>query len=256
MFESGAMNEAFSDIFGETIDILNHDTADPDHLRTEWPTTCHKTLNSAYGVPPGNDQGTRWSMGENVTTKYPNGDGSIRDMYKPECFFHPSTTDADYYSCTTYADAGGVHKNSGVLNRLYAVITDGGEYQNPADPTGPLLTINPLGFVKSSNLFWRTHQALIETSQYADLADTLNEVCTDNIGLVLYFPNLFNMTLITSDEVLTIDDCANVANAVIGSGMDSTADFCPNVACDAVNIYDCEWVNCTESTTELSYEVL
>ena len=74
--ESGAMNEAFSDIFGEAIDILNMDTTDPDRLRTEYPTTCHQTLNNEYGVPPGNDPGTRWSMGENVTTTAENGDGS------------------------------------------------------------------------------------------------------------------------------------------------------------------------------------
>ena len=82
-YESGAMNEAFSDIFGETVDILNKDSVDPDRFRTVWPTSCHKTLNSAYGIPPGDDYGTRWSMGENVTTTYPNNDGSLRDMYKP-----------------------------------------------------------------------------------------------------------------------------------------------------------------------------
>jgi Zn-dependent metalloprotease len=74
--ESGAMNEAFSDIFGEAIDILNMDTTDPDRLRTEYPTTCHETLNNEFGVPPGLDPGTRWSMGENVTTTAANGDGS------------------------------------------------------------------------------------------------------------------------------------------------------------------------------------
>jgi hypothetical protein len=70
------MNEAFSDIFGEAVDILNMDTTDPDRLRTEYPTTCHETLNNEFGVPPGQDPGTRWSMGENVTTTAENGDGS------------------------------------------------------------------------------------------------------------------------------------------------------------------------------------
>ena len=74
--ESGAMNEAFSDIFGEAVDILNMDTSDPDHLRSVYPTSCHQTLNNDYGVPPGVDPGTRWSMGENVTTQAENGDGS------------------------------------------------------------------------------------------------------------------------------------------------------------------------------------
>ena len=104
--ESGAMNEAYSDIFGETVDLLNGDSLDPEHLRTVWPTACHATLNSPYGIPPGADPGTRWSMGENVTNSYANNDGSLRDMYRPECFFQPSFATADYYSCTTYADAG------------------------------------------------------------------------------------------------------------------------------------------------------
>lgn len=253
-YESGAMNEAFSDIYGESVDILNHDTTDPDVHRTPWPTSCHQTLNNPDGIPPGIDFGTRWSMGENVTTTYPNGDGSIRDMYKPECFFQPSTTDADYYSCTTYADSGGVHKNSGILNRLFAVLTDGGEYTDPNDPSEQL-EIYGLGFTKSTNLFWRTHQVLTSTSQYADLARSLNEVCEDSIGTVLNFPNLFNYTIIPSDETLTQEDCDNVASAVIGSGMDSDADFCPNIACDQNDIYDCRWVNCSASDVSLYYEV-
>lgn len=252
-YESGAMNEAFSDIFGESIDILNYDTTDPDVHRTIWPTSCHMTLNSPYGIPPGNDFGTRWSMGENVTTNFPNGDGSIRDMYRPECFFQPSTTDADYYSCTTYADSGGVHKNSGVMNRLYAVLTDGGEYTNPANPNQQL-EIYPLGFNKATNLFWRMHQVLTPTSQYMDMAKSLNEVCEDNIDAVLYFPNLFNDTIMELSETLSEEDCVNVANAIIGSGMDSDADFCPNILCDTNDIYDCRWVNCSDSDVQLFYE--
>jgi hypothetical protein len=245
------MNEAFSDIFGETIDILNKDTVDPDHLRTVWPTTCHETLNSAYGVPPGNDPGTRWSMGENVTTNYPNNDGSIRDMYKPECFFHPSTTTADYYSCTTYADSGGVHKNSGILNRLYAVLVDGGEYVNPLDPS-TTLSVYGLGMNKAANLFWRTHQDLTSTSQYLDFAISITNICELNIGEPLYFPNVFNDTIMTLNEVLTTEDCANVQVAITGSGMSDTRDFCPNIDCESQ--YECMWLNCPDANSEIFYE--
>jgi hypothetical protein len=99
-------------------------------------------------------------MGENVTTSYYNNDGSLRDMYKPECFIHPGDVLSDYFSCTTYADNGGVHKNSGILNRLYAVLVDGGEYADP-DSSGQTITVDGLGFVKATNLFWRTHQELV-----------------------------------------------------------------------------------------------
>jgi Zn-dependent metalloprotease len=52
-------------------------------------------------------------MGENVTY-YTTQDGSLRDMYKPECFLEPTTTLAPYYVCSNLAgDNGGVHKNSG-----------------------------------------------------------------------------------------------------------------------------------------------
>jgi bacillolysin len=254
-FESGAMNEAFSDIFGESVDILNKDTADPNALRSVWPTSCHTTLNSNAGIPPGNDVGTRWSMGENVTTTYPNGDGSLRDMYKPECFFHPSSTIADYYSCTTYSDGGGVHKNSGVLNRLYAVMVDGGQYPDPASTTGGTLVVDALGWVKAINLIWRTHQELTPTSQFMDLALTLSAQCSLNIGADLYEPNVFNTTITVSDEKLTQDDCDNVAVAILGSGMGSEADFCPNVDCSINNNYACGWAKCANATSQLFYEV-
>jgi len=252
-YESGAMNEAFSDIFGESVDILNLDTTDPDHLRTVWPTSCHETLNSAYGIPPGDDPGTRWSMGENVTTHYPNKDGSIRDMYKPECFFHPSTTVADYYSCTTYADNGGVHKNSGVLNRLYSVLVDGGEYSDPSSTTGGTLSVYGLGMNKATNLFWRAHQELTPTSQYLDFATALSATCTLNIGAELYFPNVFNSTIYVLDDTITAADCDNVNTAITGSGMADTRDFCPNIDCDEDG-YDCEWAKCPDADVELYHE--
>ena len=49
---------------GETIDILNDDTDDHHPLRSIWPTSCHETLNSQNGILPGNDRGTRWSIGK------------------------------------------------------------------------------------------------------------------------------------------------------------------------------------------------
>lgn len=246
------MNEAFSDIFGETVDILNKDSSDPDIYRQEWPLTCHETLNSNYGVPPGEDPGTRWSMGENVTTNYPNNDGSIRDMYKPECFMHPGDVLSDYYSCTTYADNGGVHKNSGVLNRLYAVLVDGGEYED-TDTSGQTISVKGLGFVKATNLFWRTHQELVSTSQFVDLAITIKEVCDLNVGAILFVPNVFNATIMVSEETLTAEDCDNVAAAITGSGMGRNEDYCPNVDC--ASQYDCEWAACPDGAEELYYEV-
>ena len=191
-----------------------------------------------------------------MTTTYPNGDGSVRDMYKPECFFHPSTTMSDYYSCTTYADSGGVHKNSGVLNRLYSILTDGGEYDDPNLSDGSTLPIYALGFVKTTNLFWRAHQQLMPTSQFMDLGLTLISVCEESIGSVLFIPNVFNSTILHAKETLSSRDCGSVSMAVLVSGMTDTSDFCPNIACLPDNPYGCVWANCSASSTVLFYEVI
>jgi Zn-dependent metalloprotease len=251
--ESGAMNEAFSDIFGEAIDILNMDTTDPDRLRTPYPTTCHETLNNEYGVPPGLDPGTRWSMGENVTTQAANGDGSLRDMYMPECWNQPGDTYSDQFCCTTYYDGGGVHKNSGILNRLFAVIVDGGSYSDPTSTTGELLAVTGLQFTKALNLFWKAHEELTPTSQFLDMATALSASCQNNIGAPLYVPNLFSSEITVSTETLTAEDCDNVELAIAGSGMDSLDDFCPNIDCE-VDGYGCSWKMCPESNSQLFYE--
>ncbi len=73
--ESGAMNEAYSDIYGESVDILNKDTSDSSILRSA-PQKCTVTEG-------GTDTGARWIMGEDTSI------GSLRDMYFPECFEDP-----------------------------------------------------------------------------------------------------------------------------------------------------------------------
>mmetsp|Transcript_25457 Transcript_25457/g.42907 ORF Transcript_25457/g.42907 Transcript_25457/m.42907 type:complete len:906 (+) Transcript_25457:32-2749(+) len=251
--QSGAMNEAFSDIFGEAIDILNMDTTDPDRLRTVYPTTCHQTLNNEFGVPPGQDPGTRWSMGENVTTTAENGDGSLRDMYMPECWNQPGDTYSDQYCCTTYYDGGGVHKNSGILNRLFAVIVDGGAYNDPSSTTGETLDVYGLGFTKALNLFWRAHEELTPTSQFMDMAIALSASCQLSIDTPLFNPNLFSSNITEATEVITAEDCANVDVAIAGSGMDSTNDFCPNIECETDG-FNCAWRMCPTANSQLFYE--
>ncbi len=102
--QSGALNESFSDIFGETIDLLNGQ---------------------------GNDTGTvRWRMGEDI--------GAIRDMMTPTLFDQPGKVSDPQFWCSA-EDGGGVHINSGVPNHAYALMVDGGTY-NGRSITGIGLT--------------------------------------------------------------------------------------------------------------------
>ncbi len=147
-FEPGALNEAYSDIYGQAIDILNNDTADSVQFRTVWPTVCTTAMEDGTysNMPPDSDVSLRWTMGEDVIN-YPAG---LRDMYKPECFYHPSTVASLSYVCSM-DDYGGVHANSGVPNRLFSVLVDGGKYDDPTNP-GTQLTVSALGMTKATNL--------------------------------------------------------------------------------------------------------
>ncbi len=97
--QSGALNESFSDIFGETVDLGNGAGTD---------TT-----------------GVRWQMGEDL------GIGAIRNLMTPTLFSDPGKmSDPQFkFKCEAVPqDAGGVHTNSGVPNHAYALMVDGGTY--------------------------------------------------------------------------------------------------------------------------------
>lgn len=156
-YQSGAMNEAFSDIWGETVDLLNnYQDADDDHsLRT----ACNSS--------------DRWRMGEDATAF----GGAIRDMWNPPCNGDPGKlTDGQFY-CGE-GDGGGVHSNSGIPNHAYALLVDGGTYNGQ--------TITGIGFTKAAHIFWRAQsEYLTATSDFYSLADALEASCTDLFGINL-----------------------------------------------------------------------
>ncbi len=86
-YESGAMNEGFSDIFGTAIE--------------------------AFARPTNTD----WLIGGDFYT--------IRNMSNPNAFSHPDTYGGTYWY-TGSGDNGGVHYNSGVLNFWFYLLTVGG----------------------------------------------------------------------------------------------------------------------------------
>ncbi|MFX1552599.1 MAG: M4 family metallopeptidase [Promethearchaeota archaeon] len=88
--QSGALNESFSDIFGELVDQEN-DT-DP------------------------NDD---WLIGEDLPM------GAIRDMSHPPAFDDPDKV-SDYVC--TLSDNGGVHTNSGIPNKAAYLMAEGGAF--------------------------------------------------------------------------------------------------------------------------------
>ncbi len=140
--QSGAINEALSDIWGEWVDL---------------------------GNGRGNDSsGVRWLIGEDLG-------GAFRSMSNPPTYGDPDRMGSVNYYCNADVDGGGVHTNSGVANKAAYLLTDGGSFNGK---TVGALGINKtarIWYRVQTNL-------LTSGSDYQDLHDLLEQSCTDQIG--------------------------------------------------------------------------
>ena len=185
-WQSGALNESYSDIWGETIDLLNgyEDAGEDLSLRN----ACNSSI--------------RWRLGEDATAF----GGAIRDMYDPTCNGDPGKVSDANYHCTT-GDNGGVHINSGVNNHLYMLLVDGGVYNGQ--------TITSIGFTKAAHIFWRAQSVyLTNSSDFVDQANALEAACQDLLGVNLEGLSMDAVAAGPSGEIITAADCQEVTNAI------------------------------------------
>ncbi len=145
--QSGALNESFSDIFGETVDQTNGKGTDSPAVK--------------------------WEMGEDVP-----GIGAIRNMMDPTLFGDPGKVSDPQLVCelySIYGDKGGVHENSGVPNHAYALMVDGSTYNGQ--------TVAGIGLTKAGKIEYRALTTYItSSSDFADDYDALTQSCEDLIG--------------------------------------------------------------------------
>ena len=190
-YQSGALNEAYSDFWGETIDLNNgHDGIGGDNNAQTY-----------------DDGGQRWLIGEDVE-----GLGPLRDMKHPSNFGNPDRVgDAANYACGS-GDGGGVHDNSGVPNHAYAMIVDGEAFNGQ--------TVTGIGFVKTTHIYFRamtTYQ--VRTTNFVGHANALEAACND---LRVAGTNLVSpFTGVPSGEVVSQSDCDQVAKAMLAVEMRS-----------------------------------
>ncbi len=155
------------------------------------------------------DDSYRWLSGEND----PAFGGAIRDMWNPNCFGDPGQVSDAEYHCTD-ADSGGVHTNSGVVNRTFAIMVDG-------LPD----TVDAIGLDKAANLFWHVQtNYLTPTSGFPELANGLEAACATLTGQPINRVTLGNPTEAdgsdgeATPEVIaggmTAADCAAVTAAI------------------------------------------
>ncbi|GGF57557.1 M4 family metallopeptidase [Alteromonas lipolytica] len=192
-WQSGALNESYSDIWGETVDRINgrDDLSLPNTPRSDGSCSVHGAGS------PSVDDSVRWLMGEDTS----GFGGAIRDMYTPTCYGDPGkVTDSEYF-CST-ADSGGVHYNSGVPNHAFALMVDGGSYNGYAG--------SGLGLTKSAHIHWVAQNLLTVSSNFADHADALEAACSTLIG-----DDLVGLTDgLPTGEVITAANCAEVAEII------------------------------------------
>jgi len=190
-YQSGALNESYSDVWGETIDIINNYQDEGENLSVRTTTACN----------PGS---VRWKMGEDATAF----GGAIRDMWNPNCNGDPAKVlDTSNYFCGT-TDSGGVHTNSGVTNHLYALLVDGGTYNG--------YTMTGIGFVKAAHLWWKAQTTyLTATSDFANFADALEAAANDLIGINLQGLSTSGTAAGQSGQMFTSADLQNIRNGIL-----------------------------------------
>ncbi len=141
-YQSGAINESLSDIWGEFVDLTNSGGTDTPEVR--------------------------WQMGEDVP-----GFGAIRDMADPPAFSDPDRMGSPLYY-TGSGDYGGVHTNSGVGNKLCYLLTDGDSFNG--------FTVTGMGISKVADLFYECQVNLLtSSSDYLDLHNALLQAAI-NLG--------------------------------------------------------------------------
>ena len=162
--QSGAINESLADVFGELLD-----------RRVSHP-----------GEP--SDQ---WLLGEESPL------GAMRDLADPVAEGQPDRMTSGAYDADLHLDDnGGVHTNSGVGNKTFHLLAEGGTFNGR---TVTALDTDP-ALPRTALLLFRTMTTLSSASDYRDLADVLEQRCAE----------------LAAERVagFTDDHCASVSDAV------------------------------------------
>ncbi|KEK22941.1 M4 family metallopeptidase [Bacillus gaemokensis] len=138
--ESGALNEAISDIFGTLVEYF--DNRNPD-----------------------------WEVGEDIYTPGKTGD-ALRSLSDPTKYGDP-----DHYSkrYTGSGDNGGVHTNSGIINKAAYLLANGGTHYD--------VTVNGIGKDKVGAVYYRANtQYFTESTTFSQARAGLVQAAADLYG--------------------------------------------------------------------------
>ena len=184
------------------IPTLGISNADGDRIRSALvPGPVNVTMKD--GANPDKTDSSRWMIGEDSA----GFGGAIRDMWSPTCIGAPGKVSDAEYVCDS-EDNGGVHTNSGVVNHSYALLVDGGTYND--------VTVEGIGLDKAANIYFRAqNNYLTFNSQFPDLADALEQSCQDLVGQPINELSTDPDDVTAASDLITTADCAQVTNTVL-----------------------------------------
>ncbi len=204
-YQSGALNESYSDIFGEVYDLVNG---------LEGPLGV--TLTEGEYFETG---GSRWVVGEDLSE--PAAALLLRDMWDPDNFAARvpllgidvlntgspgSVISSPNYYCGS-GDGGGVHTNSAVPNHAFAMLVDGKAFNGVEIPA--------IGMTRAAHIYFHAMSNYqTPTTNFIQHADALEQSCADLIGAPLK-----DVQGNPSPDVIGPQTCAAVAAAMLSVEM-------------------------------------
>jgi Zn-dependent metalloprotease len=145
-YQSGALNESFSDIFGESIEKFASGTND-------------------------------WLMGDDIGAG--GSGGALRSMSNPNAFGDPDTYQGTYWYSGS-GDSGGVHTNSGVQNFWFYVLSVG---KSGTNDKGDSYNVTGIGMDKAGAIAYRNLTVYLNSnSQYSDARNGAIQAAIDLYG--------------------------------------------------------------------------
>ena len=181
--QSGALNEAMSDIFGA---FAEHEF---------------------YPDPKKN-----WLIGEKVSGVLLNG--PLRDMAHPGSVLQKQPDNMKGYdetSSTAQQDNGGVHLNSGIVNNAVYLMTIGGK-----NDTSGITVSSPIGWEKAKKIWYRTNtEYLMTKSNFLQAAQATLSSATD-LGLTDADRGTIECAWIATGVITTPSACRSVIGADAG----------------------------------------
>ncbi|WP_395046236.1 M4 family metallopeptidase [Flavobacterium sp.] len=227
--ESGAMNEAFSDIWGACIE---------------------------YNAAPTK---STWLIGEDIERR--SGHLALRSMSNPNAEGQPDTyKGTSWYSGT--ADSGGVHTNSGVLNHWFYILSVG---KSGTNDIGSAFNVTGITIAKAAKIAYRLETVyLTANSTYANARTSGIQSAIDLYGAgsaeVIATTNAFYAVGIGAAYAGSTDTTVpSTPASLVASGTTSTSTnlswtaSTDNVAVTGYNVYQGTTLKATVTTT--SYAV-